>query len=38
MIALRENDGLLHSSAPEKVDVKTCTALLDENLARREGK
>jgi 2-methylisocitrate lyase-like PEP mutase family enzyme len=38
MIALRENDGLLHRSAPEKVDVKTCTALLNKNLARREEK
>jgi 2-methylisocitrate lyase-like PEP mutase family enzyme len=38
MKSLKENNGLLQDTGKERVDVKSCTALLSENLARRDGK
>lgn len=38
MKSLKENDGLLQDRSKGGVDVKGCTALLSENLARRDGK
>jgi 2-methylisocitrate lyase-like PEP mutase family enzyme len=38
MKVLRENDGLLQIAEERRVDVKSCTARLSENLARRDRK
>lgn len=38
MKSLKENDGLLQDSGKGGVDVKGCTALLNENLVRRDAR
>ena len=38
MKSLKEKDGLLHNTDRDNVDVKNCTVLLNENLARRDRK
>jgi 2-methylisocitrate lyase-like PEP mutase family enzyme len=38
MTSLKESDGLLQDTGKDHVDLKDCTALLNENLARRDRK
>lgn len=38
MKSLKEKDGLLQDTGKGRVDVRSCTALLNENLTRRDGK